>query len=125
MGQSGRGRGRGAARPGEGRRGQIRGGEAAAKETGRRCFHLEGFAVGSGCRRARAARRRARGAPWLVAGGGGALLMGRSPGPSGRYTRLRLEIRGCLHEPWWLRSSFSFLWPQDSIFPCCAQKALE
>lgn len=45
MGQSWLGRGRGA-RPGEGRRGQIRGGEAAAKETGRSCFHLEGFCSG-------------------------------------------------------------------------------
>ena len=36
-----------------------------------------------------------------------------------------MEIRVCFYEPWRLRSSFSFLWPHDSVFPCYAQKALE
>ena len=64
------------------------------------------------------------------------LLMGRPASESSavaaahpdhpdRYTGLRLEIRVCFYEPWRLRSSFSFLWPHDSVFPCYAQKALE
>lgn len=131
--------------PDQRRRGQTRGGVAGpegawpslgggagAKKIGRRCSHAEGFAVGSDACVSPHHGDALAGHPGLWREGR-ALLVGRSvsersavtaapPGPLDRYTGLHLEIRVCFYEPWGLRTSFSLLWPLDSVFPAMPRR---